>query len=78
MKPKPIHVCCNEDLGNGHGGGEWDEEKIGDDGEVLKVGWFGLLTVRWVHRFFSGQKQGALLKGISSNNFCVVSSLIAR
>ena len=38
MKPKPIHVCCNEDLGNGHGGGEWDEEKIGDDGEVLKVG----------------------------------------
>jgi hypothetical protein len=38
VKPKPIHVCCNEDLGNGHSGGEWDEEKIGDDGEVLKVG----------------------------------------
>jgi hypothetical protein len=29
---------CDEDLGNGHGGGEWDEEKIGDDGEVVKVG----------------------------------------
>ena len=38
MKPTPIHVSCDEDLGNGHGGGEWDEEKIGDDGEVLKVG----------------------------------------
>jgi hypothetical protein len=38
VKPTPIHVCCNEDLGTGHGGGEWDEEKIGDDGEVVEVG----------------------------------------
>jgi hypothetical protein len=33
--------------------GEGDEEKIGDGGEVVKVlevGWFGLLTVWWVHR----------------------------
>jgi hypothetical protein len=40
VRPTPIHVVCDEDLGNRNGGGEWDVEKIGDDGDVVKVGRF--------------------------------------
>ena len=52
MNPKPIHVSCKEYPGNGHGGGEWDEEKIGDDGEVVKVGMHLFLILIWIMNVF--------------------------